>query len=320
MILVVTNELDLTTDYLIERAASRNLPVFRLNTEKMTNKFRYGIHLSNQDSQVWMKDTCGRELSLRDISGVLYRRPLPPQAIPELDPEFVPYSVGEFLALIRGMFPPTRTRWMSYPAHIQAAENKLAQLYAAVDVGFLIPKTSVSNDKGFLLQNHNIDRNVIKPVRSGSVEVTGHEALVYASPAPSLASLPAENLTVTPTFIQEEVHPKMDVRITVIAKKCFATRISSKQPADAPDWRESIRNGDLTYVPIETPVEIQEKCFRLLEAFGLSFGAFDFAVTTNGKWYFLEVNPNGQWAWLDPIFQRGISDAILDFLSEETNG
>ena len=52
----------------------------------------------------------------------------------------------------------------------------------------------------------------------------------------------------------------------------------------------------------------------MMEDFNLIFGAFDFIVTPEDKWVFLEVNPNGQWLWLEQSLNLDISKKILDNL------
>lgn len=44
--------------------------------------------------------------------------------------------------------------------------------------------------------------------------------------------------------------------------------------------------------------------------------AFDFAVTPGGVWYFLECNPNGQWAWQPPETTADIALALADHLEK----
>ncbi|GHF51088.1 hypothetical protein GCM10018790_31110 [Kitasatospora xanthocidica] len=51
-----------------------------------------------------------------------------------------------------------------------------------------------------------------------------------------------------------------------------------------------------------------------LDEFRLVYGAFDFAITTRGDWYFLECNPNGQWAWQPAETTAAIARAIADQL------
>ncbi|WP_223863289.1 hypothetical protein [Streptomyces sp. 5-10] len=83
------------------------------------------------------------------------------------------------------------------------------------------------------------------------------------------------------------------------------------------DWRAEYRN--LTYEPIQCPDGMRRTLVRFLARFGLNFGAFDFAVTTDGTWWFLECNPNGQWAWLEDAAGLPITTAIADLLENGEN-
>ncbi len=49
----------------------------------------------------------------------------------------------------------------------------------------------------------------------------------------------------------------------------------------------------------------------------LHYGRFDFLLAGN-TYYFLEVNPNGEWGWLDPSGDAGIVDALARELSPDT--
>lgn len=51
-----------------------------------------------------------------------------------------------------------------------------------------------------------------------------------------------------------------------------------------------------------------------MSALGSRFGVLDFLVTPAGEWYFLEINPNGQWAWIEQETGLPISSAIADAL------
>lgn len=80
------------------------------------------------------------------------------------------------------------------------------------------------------------------------------------------------------------------------------------------DWRADYEN--IKYSIIECPKFIQRMCINMLNEFRLNFGAFDFIVDERGKWIFLEVNPNGQWLWLEKILDLSISYRIVDYLNE----
>jgi D-alanine-D-alanine ligase-like ATP-grasp enzyme len=46
-----------------------------------------------------------------------------------------------------------------------------------------------------------------------------------------------------------------------------------------------------------------------MKHYGLRFAAIDFVVDVEGQWFFLEINPGGQWAWLDIA---GVADIASD--------
>ena len=52
----------------------------------------------------------------------------------------------------------------------------------------------------------------------------------------------------------------------------------------------------------------------MMDDFSLNFGAFDFIVTPDDEWIFLEINPNGQWLWLEQKLGINISKKIVEYL------
>jgi D-alanine-D-alanine ligase-like ATP-grasp enzyme len=50
----------------------------------------------------------------------------------------------------------------------------------------------------------------------------------------------------------------------------------------------------------------------------LTYGAIDLVLTPDGRYVFLEINPNGQWLWIDEMLSLGISHSIAEWLSEGT--
>ena len=65
---------------------------------------------------------------------------------------------------------------------------------------------------------------------------------------------------------------------------------------------------------IELPTCVQNQCVAITNALGLQFGAIDYVIDRNGNFVFLELNPNGQWAWIENITGLDISGAISDLL------
>ena len=78
MLLIATNKNDLTTDYLVLRLQERKVPFIRFNTEDLYHKATIEIEISSAKDIVTL-DYLENKIAIRDISGVYFRRPLPPE-------------------------------------------------------------------------------------------------------------------------------------------------------------------------------------------------------------------------------------------------
>jgi len=99
-----------------------------------------------------------------------------------------------------------------------------------------------------------------------------------------------------------------------MGRTLIAARIDSQaHEATREDWRSGQHLAEIS--PFELPDPIAEKCRRYMRAAGLRFGCFDFIVTPEGEYVFLEVNQAGQFLWKElrcpelPMLQ-----AFCDFL------
>ena len=63
------------------------------------------------------------------------------------------------------------------------------------------------------------------------------------------------------------------------------------------------------------PADVKRRVFQLLERLGLVSGALDFIVTPDGRHVFLEVNPAGEWGWLERDLGYDISGAFARALT-----
>lgn len=125
--------------------------------------------------------------------------------------------------------------------------------------------------------------------------------------APVAADELDETVSGTAHMFQAQVDKVADIRVTVVGKRVFAVRIDS----DLLDWRADYTSH--IYTLITCPPAVEQRIHRYMECFKLLFGAFDFALTVEGEWVFLECNPNGQWAWIAE--QEGmVADALADLL------
>jgi glutathione synthase/RimK-type ligase-like ATP-grasp enzyme len=115
-------------------------------------------------------------------------------------------------------------------------------------------------------------------------------------------------------ILQREITKRADVRVTVVGDRVFAAAISSQgSPETEVDWRRG-GSGDLPYQAITLPDSLSALCVQLVNSLDLRFGAIDLVWDEDGVFWFLEVNPNGQWAWIETRTGHPITAAIVDAL------
>ena len=107
---------------------------------------------------------------------------------------------------------------------------------------------------------------------------------------------------------------RLELRITVVGQRVFAAEIHSQQSNHTRyDYRHYDDNST-RYQPHTLPAEVAQRCLHLVARLGLYYGAIDMILTPDGRYVFLEINPNGQYLWIEQATRLPISDAICDLL------
>ncbi|MDO8729228.1 MAG: hypothetical protein Q7K26_05100 [bacterium] len=112
-----------------------------------------------------------------------------------------------------------------------------------------------------------------------------------------------------PGIYQELIEKKYELRITVIGNAVIPAKLDSQKFGATVDWRYDTDGGEKTLSAMTIPDEIAEKCKLFCKKMKLNFGAFDFIVTKDDEYYFLEVNPAGQFLWIE-VYEPSIG--LLD--------
>jgi ATP-grasp ribosomal peptide maturase len=302
-VLVITKQFDLTTDYVVEELHERGIPVFRTDTADFPQRLSVAVTLDG----TWTGTVrnSARKVELRAVTGVLYRRPTPPEFPAGIPDEIRKWAAAEAAFGFGGILSSLDT-WLNHPHRIGFAEYKPVQLQFAAQCGFTLPRTLITNDpeeaRAFCEQ---VGEVIYKPLSSPYI---GDE-MIYATRVPR-EDFGDPRIAHTAHLFQEWIEHDYAVRVAVVDGRCFATAIHAKSDAAHVDWRSDY--DALTYEPAELPGDVQDKVRDLLARLGLRFGAFDFLVRPDGTYVYLEVNPNGQWAWVDsaPAIASAIADAL----------
>lgn len=233
-------------------------------------------------------------------------------------PEFREFVESESRDAFLGAMASTRISWLTSPHQLRWAELKLVQLQTAQQLGIPIPKTLVTNNSaaalGFLAQVHEV---IAKPVRYGLLSAGDTPRIAWTSPA-SRADL--AHLSGPPVILQRAVRARAHLRVVTVRECVFITRLVATEL----DWRSSEANHSnfQPLLPTSEP-ELALEAQRIARALRVGFTAQDWIESVDGNRYFLEANPNGQWQFLDPLFDGGITDTVataLETLAEAPGG
>jgi len=199
---------------------------------------------------------------------------------------------------------------------VWAAENKPLQLATARRLGLIIPETVVTNDPEEIRAAfvRFKGRMIVKPVRTGFVDEGAEQYAVYTNQVMDYHLSKLESARLSPSIYQPLLDKLCDVRVTIVGKQMFVAEIDSQSDAQASvDWRRT-SNPELPHRRSCLPPKVAQATLQLMSTLGLEFAALDFVRTPNNEYIFLEVNPNGQWLWLDDQLGFGISAAVAAWL------
>lgn len=318
MILIITNKEDVTTDFIIKHLEENEF--YRFNTEDFIHRVNITIDISN--NRFFLHDKIDNKIiNSDDIFSIYYRRPkFPNFNYAGLTAEENNFVHAETENAIKGIFRILEGRlWISNPFSIAMAENKIYQMVLAQKIGFLIPRSLITNIKTdfetFLIENEK--QCIVKTIKNGFVDDKKTPSIIFTSDISNITEQEKSGIEKCPTYVQEKIKKEFDIRCIVVGDKVFGAKIDSQIKTETEiDWRKGY-NIDLKHEKIELPFDIVNMCIQITRLLDLSFGAIDLVKSKNGKYVFLEINPNGQWAWLEKRLEYNISGHIANLLKAE---
>lgn len=228
------------------------------------------------------------------------------------------WALGESRAALDGVWQTVHALWINAPQANRLAGAKLHQLRRARELGFAIPPTIVTNDRdtlrAFVKSGQGVGGVICKPIEEGRLELAEGDRLFFTSPLDVGPEDLLDDFGPEPYLFQQLIPKDYDLRVTVIGDTVFATRIESQPLEEARiDWRRA--GTQLKHAADELPAELRSLCLELTRSYGLEFGAIDLARTPDGKYVFFEINPNGQWAWIEQLTGQPLRATMADLLA-----
>ena len=306
MLLILTSDQDFAADYLIVELIRRKLPYFRLNAEEHSQaQFAFSLNEAGTARSISVGP---RTLDLNAVEAVWYRRSIHPIPRAPLTPAERYFVAGELRHLIMGLVLNPRITWVNPIDRVSVAEHKLYQLQVAASLGLQVPRTLVSADVERLRRfaSGNATGTVCKPIFHGMFFDGFSRHSIYTRRL-DVETLDVASLRACPILLQEEIPRVADVRATFIGRHCFVADI--RGDASLIDWRDPNIVVDYSVSSLDDTTVAQ--CRQMLAELGLVYGAFDFVRMPSGNLVFLEINPTGEWAWLEDKLGFSMRDALI---------
>ncbi|WP_031080326.1 ATP-grasp ribosomal peptide maturase [Streptomyces sp. NRRL S-118] len=317
-VLIIAAADDWPTDRVVVELDRRGVEVFRMDTANFPQRLTLAGRIDQEQAWTGVLTTEHRTVELSRVGAVYYRAPGAfrfPQGMSGPEERF---AAAQARAGLGGVLSALDCRWVNHPTAMARAEYKPVQLAAARACGLTIPPTLITNRaedvRAFAAESGwSI---ICKPVASPVLIEDDQLKSVYTQRLSPEDLDDLRGIDTTAHLFQAWVSKEHEVRLTVVGERMFAAAIHAGSEAAHDDWRSDY--AALTYTITEVPEQVATGMRRLMDRLHLRYGAADFIVGPDGEWTFLEVNPCGQWDWIQGATGLPIAEAIADDLQGAT--
>lgn len=305
-ILIISNHHDYSTDHVVYQLEKSDAKYLRLNRSQFSD---YELTLNPLNNTICGKTSwCEFELNEKTLKSIYYRAPiyLRTHIRKNLSAE-EKISRDQWTSFLRSLMVFDNVVWINHPQSTFLAENKPYQLKIANQIGFNVPKTLISNN----LPSKFCDKVAVKTLEPAIFDMDDKQTFIYTN-IYDFDELKEYDFSLAPMIIQEAIIPKIDIRVTIIGDEVYPISIKHDNSGIDVDWRT--KKEDLQYELIDLPEDVEDNCLKLLHELDLNFGCIDM-VKKGEEYYFMEINPTGEWDWLMYSLKLDIDVKIANFLS-----
>lgn len=320
VILIITGSNEPSIVRPLEFLRAKGLRVFRVNIDKLLEKGGFEFYIGYR-KRTWSILYDGEEVLSEQVKSIWYRRPPHPEAPSSSARGSKRFIREETKKALWALWTAGNEKilWMNHPLTSKVLEfNKPYQMLVASRVGLKIPKTFIGNipEKALEFVKRCGGEGIIKVFGSpGLRDVKGRDLVVFTNRISSKHIMKhGKEISCCPVMLENYVPKEFELRVTVVGNLIFPCAIhsqNSKKTKD--DWRRyDLKNVE--HESCKLPLDVENKIRKLMKAFKLNFGAIDMIVTPDKEFVFLEINPNGQWGWIEKLTGMPISKAIAEVL------
>lgn len=293
MIRLITEEFDRTINRLIDNLIDLNLPFERVNT----NQFSL-ITISDFNINYKVKIIYSRRGSYNFLPSSNYEKELY---------RYLKKEVNDVVYLVESLEHENVTRIGSL--HAELTNNKMVNLQIAKNVGFKVPHTIITNCKADLVRFHEQFKNVItKDLKHPPSWIDSTNRFIYNGTFKiSKKHLHKLDEFFVPMIFQELIDRKFEIRTFFFVDMFFSVAIIPSDNSIV-DIRNTYSQNRI--VPFKLPQKVEDKLFELSKKLRMNTFSSDIVVDRNGDFVFLELNPMGQYDFVDQFGNHNIPREI----------
>lgn len=317
-VLIITKSDDNESIEFVTRAIEeKGGSVYRFDTDRFPTEIELVAHYGKSTKRLILASEQG-ELDLEKVTAIWHRRLNIGGRIPtSMERQIRSASVGESRATVMGMLASLKTFRIDPVQRIRHAENKQLQIQVAREMNLEVPRSLFTNSPSAVLEFAKTcgDGIVTKMLSSFAVYENGKEQVVFTNPVKPHDLEELSGLRLCPMTFQEMIPKALELRVIVVGREVFSASIDSQASERAiHDWRRDGIGLIEEWKSYDLPVEVKERLLRLMDYFGLNYGAIDIIVTPDSRHIFLEVNPAGEFFWLERCPGLPVSKALANVL------
>jgi glutathione synthase/RimK-type ligase-like ATP-grasp enzyme len=317
-VLLLTHSGDYYTIDLVEAALrERGAHPLRVDTDLFPTQLALSADFAPTSHTLSLR-VGDERVALDEVRAVWSRRLWPGRPAENLDPRFAQHVRRESrTAFLDTLALLEDAHWVNPIGAMMRAESKLLQLKRAQEVGFALPETVIGNEPeaARALYAQTGGRMVTKLLGALSQTMNATGEFVYTNVVTDDDMAAIEQVRQCPQIFQRLIQKRHELRVIVVGRRCFTGAIdTSDTERGQVDWRRTEAGSGVRWREVALPDDVETRLFALMDRLELRYGAADFIVDTEGRHVFLEVNPAGEWGWLQRDLEMPIAEAIADEL------
>ena len=319
MILIFSNSsYEPTTDTVIDWLIDRKADFFRLNANDLFSYNRKNFYSISGNQLI----ICDQVINIDEIKVVWYRRWYDYSEIPvkpknrierQLHHELVG-EINSFLYFLQHLL--SDKVWLCSPI-ANVMHNKLHVLQVAKQSGLDVPRAIVTNSKDEVIKFKKLCKQIIsKPIGDQQIyldsEGNGFKSYTQLLSDGLIKKLPDYFYL---SLFQERIKAEFEIRTFYLDGEFYSTAIINSKTIDI---KLSVRDSSQTFMSaFDLPESVKDKVRTTMKRINLNTGSMDILKTVDDKFFFLEVNPVGQFSGYAQVGNYQLEKAVADWLIKQ---